>query len=114
MDYITRFHIINFRKDKWFILGEVQEYIDHISIGDDLTCSIEVRKQGIDTPADYPIISGRVDHISKAVEHGFGTGKMQLVTAIGLYIDFDTVQHIKDTIERLQQKEKELNTKKND
>ena len=102
MDYITRFHLINFKKEDWFILGEIQEYVDHININDKLTVKIEVRKCGDKEHVDYPIIEGRVDHISKCVERGFGTGKYQLVTAIGLYIDFETTEYIKDIINKLE------------
>ena len=102
MDYITRFHLINFKKEDWFILGEIQEYVDHININDKLTVKIEVRKCGDKEHVDYPIIEGRVDHISKCVERGFGTGKYQLVTAIGLYIDFETAEYLKGIMNKLE------------
>ena len=114
MDYITRFYLINFKKDNWFILGEIKEYVEHLNINDILTVKIEVRKQGQHTPVDYPIISGRIDHISKCIENGFGTGTKQLVTGIGLHIDIETIEYIKSIIENLQKIEKELNINSND
>ena len=102
MDYITRFHLINFKKEDWFILGEINEYVDHININDKLSVKIEVRKCGDKEHVDYPIIEGRVDHISKAIERGFGTGKYQLDTAIGLHIDFETAEYLKSIINKLE------------
>jgi len=102
MDYITRFHLINFQKKDWFILGEIEEYVDHININDNISVKIEVRKCGDNEHVDYPIIDGRVDHISKAIERGFGTGTRQLVTAIGLWIDIETAEYLKNIINKLE------------
>ncbi len=104
MNYITRFALINFKKDGYFILGELPEYIDHINIEDNLTVKIEVRKIGENNPSDYPIIEGRVDEISKVVEKGFGTGKYQLVTTIFLHIDIKTINYLNEVINKLENK----------
>ena len=102
MNYITLFHLINFQKENWYIVGEIQEYVDHININDKLTVEIEVRKCGDKQHVDYPIIQGRVARISKCIERNVNTGKYQLVTSISLHIDLNTVEYIQSIIDKLE------------
>ena len=104
MNYITDFHLLNFKRDGWFILGRENEYVDHININDLVEVKIEVRKQGDETNVDYPIIQGKVKDIRKAMEWGFGNGERQLVTAIGLHIDIETAEYLKSIINKLEHK----------
>lgn len=118
MKYITRIGIEPGFKwaEGYSILGEIDEYVDNLKTGDNLTAFVEINKQDPDV---YKIkkhipIAGNICHIAYSICKDRDTRDNMLIKMICLRIDTDTIYYINDIIKELEKDIEESKNKKND
>lgn len=98
MKYITRINVENYNPEDYIIFGEINEYVEHINVNDNIQTAVTIEKKGENNKVKCPIINGKVVKISKCIAKAFVTNEPELVLNIIISIDMDTVCYLNNLL----------------